>query len=405
MADELEARAERVSLGLDVAQTQMTFAALVSEHFLPVAKARRAGTKSGRHTYASMEGRFRLHILPRLGKKLLHQIRPSDLNLMTAELAEKLSPQTRQHLKNHVSAAFTYAIEQLKVFKGANPGRESEAEEIPEVAPRFLQHAEVGPFLAAVPVRWRALFAASIYTGLRKGELFGLKVADVDLERRLIMTSRSHDSTTKSSKVRGVPVPMRLLPYLAHEVTQARAEWLFPRDDGDQLTPDTKLTDIVRRALKSAGLVQGWEHRCTRRKVLVGRKAGVARISSDGMMMEARGCGHRERRSNADKARCPKCAANMRVFPVPIPLSFKDLRSTHGTHAYEATGDIRYVQRVLGHADPRVTERRYAAFANQKRLLEMADRMDFEPASAAPAGDGKAGLTDDSRCEVFTLKR
>jgi len=404
LADELEAKAQRVRLGLDVAPGRMTFAELAAQ-FLKVAKARRAGTKAGLHTYQSMEGRFRRHILPAIGGKLLHQVRPSDVDTLTASLAETLSPQTRQHLRNHISAAFTYAIEKLRTHQGINPGRLASRVDIPEQAPRFLAASVIPRFLAAVPTRWRGLFATSIYTGLRKGELFGLQVGDVDPVRRLIIISRSHDSTTKSSKVRAVPIPQELMGYLAAELSQTRSVWLFPRESGAQLTPDTKLTDVVRAALKRAGLVQGWDHYCQPRKVMVGRKAGAARLDGEGAVMEARGCGYRERRADGVKARCPKCGANMRAYPVPIPLSFKDLRSTHGTHAYEATGDIRYVQRVLGHADPRLTERRYAAFANQARMLEMADRVHFLPGSALPAGEGEEGRTETIQGEVLHTER
>lgn len=41
-------------------------------------------------------------------------------------------------------------------------------------------------------------------------------------------------------------------------------------------------------------------------------------------------------------------------------MRFKHLRSTWGTLAYAATGDIRLVQAVLGHADVATTEAHYA---------------------------------------------
>src|SRR5260370_30885172 len=48
---------------------------------------------------------------------------------------------------------------------------------------------------------FRSLFATAIYTGLRKGELLGLRKSDVDLRSRLLTVSRSYDrDTTKRSE-------------------------------------------------------------------------------------------------------------------------------------------------------------------------------------------------------------
>jgi integrase len=405
LAREIEAKAERVKLGLDVASVPMTFGELVTKHFLPVAKARRGTTKASLRAFGAMESRFRKHLLPRFGKMLLHQIRPSDLNQMSAELVEALAPQSRQHLKNHVSAAFTYAIEQMKIFRGENPGRQSEKEVIPENEPKFVPVNFIRPFLDAVPLQWRALFATSIYTGMRRGELFGLKVNDVDIEERVIRVRRSHDNpTTKGAKSRVVPIPTELLPYLAQEKNRSRSEWFFPRENGNQQTPDAKLSVIVRAALKRVGLIEGWEHRCLPRRVLVGKKPGAQRFTSEGVLTEMRGCGHITRLPSGEKTKCPRCGANMRAYAVAIPLAFKDLRSTYGTHATEATGDIRYVQRVLGHSDVRVTERTYASFANRKRLLEMADKVGGALAGLLPETADEKKQKEAKAAEVIPLK-
>lgn len=51
------------------------------------------------------------------------------------------------------------------------------------------------------------LFATAIYTGMRAGELFGLKWDNVDFDKRLICVARSYNNpSTKSGKVRYVPI-------------------------------------------------------------------------------------------------------------------------------------------------------------------------------------------------------
>jgi integrase len=60
--------------------------------------------------------------------------------------------------------------------------------------------------LAAIPARWRPLYATAVYTGLRKGELAGLRWEDVDFARGLVRVARSYDQETKTGTVRYVPL-------------------------------------------------------------------------------------------------------------------------------------------------------------------------------------------------------
>ncbi len=55
--------------------------------------------------------------------------------------------------------------------------------------PDFLHAEEVPRVLNALSDRWRPLFATAIFTGMRRGELLGLRRSDVDLASGLI-TSR-----------------------------------------------------------------------------------------------------------------------------------------------------------------------------------------------------------------------
>lgn len=52
----------------------------------------------------------------------------------------------------------------------------------------------------------RRVFTVAIFTGLRKGELWGLRWSDVDLARAQLTVSRSYDGPTKGGRVRRVPL-------------------------------------------------------------------------------------------------------------------------------------------------------------------------------------------------------
>jgi integrase len=76
---------------------------------------------------------------------------------------------------------------------------------------------EITRFLAAARdegERVFALYATAIYTGMRAGEIAGLRWADVDFERRLITVQRSFEGPTKSGRIRHVPILNALLPIL-----------------------------------------------------------------------------------------------------------------------------------------------------------------------------------------------
>jgi integrase len=57
-------------------------------------------------------------------------------------------------------------------------------------------------------------YATALYTGLRMGELWGLRWTDCDLDRGLLTVRRSYRSAPKSGKPRAVPINPALLPIL-----------------------------------------------------------------------------------------------------------------------------------------------------------------------------------------------
>ncbi len=81
-------------------------------------------------------------------------------------------------------------------------------------------------------------------------------------------------------------------------------------------------------------------------------------------------CGHNEESPTRRSFPCPKCGFKLWPVAVPPDYQFKDLRSTWATLAGEATGDIRFVQAGLGHSEPRVTEKHYAAIRASHMLVQ-----------------------------------
>jgi integrase len=348
-ANDLATQAQRVRDGLERATEKLTLDDLW-RRFSPGARHKRS--------WASIRGRWERHIQPELGHKQLHAIEPADVEALTARLmADGYSPQTAEHVRVLLSSMYTFALRKLRVLKGENPARIAERPKIPPPRIRFLDHESLRRLLAAVPEQWAGIFAVSAYTGLRKGEVLGLKLGDVDLGRNLLWVWRSYDrSTTKGNKGRVVAFPPALAAHLRKAMAQAvdlQSTWLFPRLEegsskrkggaakkGEARGSDTKLTNVLREALRTAGI------------------------------------------------------------QAPDGFSYKDLRSTYATHLAELTGDLRVVQKQLGHSSPALTDKHYA-FVRDRLLVDQVARLPYgNPAHPEPPKPAEPDQTQPTTAEV-----
>jgi integrase len=133
--------------------------------------------------------------------------------------------------------------------------------------PDFLHAEEVPRVLNALSDRWRPLFATAIFTGMRRGELLGLRKSDVDLTAGLINITRSHaQGTTKGKRAEAIPIARELVPYLQQALKRSSSELVFPNQKGEMMRPDVALEGVLRRALGRAGIVQGYEHVCRKKE-------------------------------------------------------------------------------------------------------------------------------------------
>jgi integrase len=206
------------------------------------------------------------------------------------------------------------------------------------------------PVLAATPPRWRPLLAAAVYSGLRKGELLGLRKNDIDLPNRLIIVNCSYDrETTKGGRAEAIPIAAELMPYLRTAVKASPSDLLFPDLQGKMLSRHTPLEEVLRRALAHAGIVEGWEHVC--------RKPA---------------CGHAELAPDDQLRRCPR--HGMKLWPKAKvrQIRFHDLRHTTASLLMMAGVNPGAVQRILRHSDPRITTETYGHL--QPDYLRQRDR-------------------------------
>lgn len=359
VAEDLDRRFERQRLGLDPltpADGGGTVAELL-EWWLEAHSARSP-------SHARNESVIRKHLIPsELGPVKLAAVTPDRIEaLLHRKAQEELSPQSINHLRNFLGRAFNAAI-RVGRWTGRNPVASVKKRRVPKRLPDFLRPDEVPPVLRSLAPRWRPLFATAIYTGLRKGELLGLRKADVDLRTRLLTVGRSHDrDTTKGGHEDAIPIAAEAVPWLEAAMRDSPSELVFPAADGGMMRPDVALESVLRRALGRAGIVTGWNHVCRRK-----------------------GCGYAEHATDGDLRRCPTDGRKLWPKPIVRPIRFHDLRHTTASLLLMAGADLVAVQRVMRHKDPKITIETYGHLV-PGYLRSAVDRLRFEPETApAPA--------------------
>jgi integrase len=219
---------------------------------------------------------------------------------------------------------------------------------------RTLRRAHLAA-LAALDPRWLPLFAAAIYTGLRKGELLALRKTDVDLERRLLTVARSGDrETTKGGHADVIPIAAELVPFLAAAMRSSPTETVFCGHDGKRMQgPNVRLEGVLRRAMGRAGIVTGYLHVCRRPK-----------------------CGYEEQAPDNSLRRCPRHGMTLWPKAKVRKTRFHDLRHTTASLLMQSGVPVHVVQKVLRHRDPRMTANVYGHLAPDYMRREV-DRLRF----------------------------
>lgn len=187
------------------------------------------------------KSKLEVRVYPRIGGRAVAGLDVSDVERLRDELLKSkqdggaaLEPASVTLTIAVLSKMFNWAIRR-KLIAGPNPVvgciRPSSEHSID-----FLDKEEVARLLAAdVGDGTRAMIAAAVYTGARKGELFGLAWRDVHLELGRLDLKHSYAGRTKSGKARPIPLHPELARVLREwkQACPATPEGLvFPVVDG-----------------------------------------------------------------------------------------------------------------------------------------------------------------------------
>jgi integrase len=140
-------------------------------------------------TLAATESWLRLHVRPWFADRPIDKITPADVRRWQAQLARNVGPSTVAHCRSLALRIFQFAMDEGAI--DANPirkvppiKRRIDPEEVfTEAKRRALTPEEAGRLLACFPLFWWDHMLTLLGTGLRFGELAGLRRRRVHLNR------------------------------------------------------------------------------------------------------------------------------------------------------------------------------------------------------------------------------
>lgn len=241
-----EAEAQRIGAGLQARpMARRTFAELEAywmEH--------RASVKRSDHHDKSI---IRRHLRPAFGGLFIDEI-----TVERVDAFAKVFPSSQKTLHNvetllvsmlHLAVELEWLpkVPRIRKPRIVVGGNDFNYLRTPDELRRFLSAARD----AGASVH--ALYLTALFTGLRAGELAGLRWEDVSFERRLITVQRSYAGPTKAGYVRYVPILDALLGELKAWRLRCPGALVFPSTTGTMLLPSARvfqdtLHDVLRAA-------------------------------------------------------------------------------------------------------------------------------------------------------------
>ena len=224
-------------------------------------------------------GRYRKdienHVIPRLGYKKISFITPNDIQKMYVDIKENgriknrekhgsvLSDSVVRSIHMMLHQAFEDAVKERLISKNPTKGTTIPKKSRGEL--QVLNKEQLDRFLSEVDKDeiWRDFFYTELTTGLRRGEICGLKWCDFDEKRGTLSICRnatakkgggvSIGETKTDTGNRLIYLPESIIKMLKKRKKKALTEWIFPNPyrPEDPMLPNSayqKLKKILKKA-------------------------------------------------------------------------------------------------------------------------------------------------------------
>jgi len=336
-----------INTGIYATPSKVSLEDWIAHNWLPTMR-----TQVKASTWDGYDRMLRLHVTPRLGQRFLHQLTPALLNSLYADLIESgsrrgkgggLNAKTVRHVHTTLHKVLADAIDAgLLAINPADRAKPPRPRAGLPVEMKFWDAEQLWIFFTQIETdRLQAAWHLAAMTGMRRGEVLGLRWKDIDFDtarlavRHTLASVRYEikSSTPKNHQARTIDLDAGTVQHLrgnrsrqSYERTAwgsgyQESELVFRREDGSPVHPD-----LFSQAFEA-----------------LLRKSGLPRIR------------------------------------------LHDLRHTHATIALRAGIPVKVISERLGHEDPAFTMKQYA---------HVIPGMQAEAAALVAALVAKSGTTD-----------
>jgi integrase len=216
-------------------------------------------------THEAVELRLRVHIVPTFGKLELKAIRPSTVQAWLRDRQAHCAATHVRVLLANLSTILSAAVDDGLLARNPCESRSVRAPKVEQSRVVPWTADQVAAVVDAHPERYQAVPVVAAGCGLRQGEVFGLRVEDIDFLRRKVLVrqqvklvkSRPVIAPPKGGKTREVPLPDAVAEAISEQVRR------FPSGDSGLVFVTREHKPLVRtyynphiwkKALRAAGV-------------------------------------------------------------------------------------------------------------------------------------------------------
>ncbi|MCW2599352.1 MAG: traSA:integrase fusion protein [Frankiales bacterium] len=193
-------------------------------------------------THANDQARYRNHLQPAFGEVPLKDLSPIRIRTFVAQLGVRRAPGTVRHVHALLSTMLSDAVEEGLLL--TNPCRKTTLPRAPKTEAVYLSPAQLELLAAAIDPHYRCLLLTAAGTGMRWGELTGLRRDRLDLLRRRLRIDQtlvdingelSFGQPKTRGSARTVTLPDPVLQALSAHLVGHATDLVFTSPEGEPL--------------------------------------------------------------------------------------------------------------------------------------------------------------------------